>query len=458
MLKYLVFLSVLFSTSWSSLVDYGSLVSDKINEVDVVSALSSTTLTPIFAGSNAAANGATIVATKNASPAGTTIWVSPGAYTISETIAKHGVNWWFSPGAIVTGTNCSIFDDTNAETDFIVGGQGKFITNRTVVSLRHASSTVVMDCISVESTATNVYGAIGTSSQHGTLYINASECIKSAYDGVLVDGGLWFITTPYMWADDNCFEVTGGAVYANIDYAKSNQAVIMEAIYGIWHIKKIETVNGSCALLTGGGGMVIFDQMIANGSGSAVSFNGACTLKGGTIQSTSASYPAIFLEGSDGVLDSVKVISAGTYSIDGAEEQTVTLQGTIEVNTPFNMANIIVEGNAVVINSTKGTAKHFNTEYVRNSITISNSTYNLQHETLVFLNGADGAATAVLPTSPDEGMTYTFVGLDDNNACTIDRNGKLINNSASNKGLAIGESLTLSYDGIQWWISGSYVP
>lgn len=73
----------------------------------------------------------TLSAAKAAASAGDTIRVFPGSYTVTESLAKDGVNWDFAPGSTVTKSNDSdvigIWDDADAQMSYAVRGFGTFL-------------------------------------------------------------------------------------------------------------------------------------------------------------------------------------------------------------------------------------------------------------------------------------------------------------------------------------------
>ena len=74
----------------------------------------------------------------------------------------------------------------------------------------------------------------------------------------------------------------------------------------------------------------------------------------------------------------------------------------------------------------------------------------VQHTLL--LDGSSNTATVNLDAAPVEGQVYNFKCTDDTNTCTVGRNGKAIDGDASDVTLIEDESVTLQYDGTEWWI------
>ena len=68
---------------------------------------------------------------------------------------------------------------------------------------------------------------------------------------------------------------------------------------------------------------------------------------------------------------------------------------------------------------------------------------------------ADGASNTVaiqLPAAPKTGQIFNIKCKNSDNTVTVDRNSKLIDGDASDLTLIKSESVTLQYDGTEWWI------
>lgn len=89
---------------------------------------------------------------------------------------------------------------------------------------------------------------------------------------------------------------------------------------------------------------------------------------------------------------------------------------------------------------------------VRN-IETKDDDYELTHSDYTIL--ADGSSNTVaisLPTSPTDGQVFCIKSIDATFACTIDRNGKLIDGAANNLNLALNVSRTLQYSLSHGWV------
>lgn len=109
----------------------------------------------------------TLAAAVAAAQAGDTIHVRPGAYVVTNTIAKNGVNWYGEPGASITktdGISTGIFDDDGVARSFTVGGYFDLLGfesgatwTRTygLVAARHVDSDIRVFCRSMYAESTD---------------------------------------------------------------------------------------------------------------------------------------------------------------------------------------------------------------------------------------------------------------------------------------------------------------
>lgn len=69
----------------------------------------------------------------------------------------------------------------------------------------------------------------------------------------------------------------------------------------------------------------------------------------------------------------------------------------------------------------------------------------------VLCDSSANAITVTLPASPDKGRIYNIKNIDDTNGVTVSGNGKNIDGSSSYI-LADKASMSIHYDGTEWWI------
>jgi hypothetical protein len=139
----------------SGVLDAQKLAAGDATEQAAVRALLAVEGGPIFVKTTAGLNVqyATLALAKAAALAGQSIYVGPGSYTITASLAKNGVNWDFALGATVSRTDNTaeaIWDDGNTAMTFTVTGEGDFsrstsnATNADIIRLRHASSDIAI--------------------------------------------------------------------------------------------------------------------------------------------------------------------------------------------------------------------------------------------------------------------------------------------------------------------------
>jgi hypothetical protein len=305
------------------------------------------------------ARGASLVAAKTAAASGDTIHVGPGAYAITEALAKNGVNWHFDAGATVTATGAGIWDDGGSAMSFTVSGDGNFISNQYVVSPMHASSVLVIHCQSMYCTAKNTYGAIGgggVGGPKGMAFITATKELKAEYDTILTNGtgGTFYITCPYMWAADNCVE-SSNTLYLNIDKMESDgNSVINGGLNGYWRVKELYTTGSVGVNIPSGTGILDFDLIQAANVGVEVQ-GGTWTLKNGIIKQTGiGDTAAIGVESDEGfTLQNVSLIAnaSANYAITSyGDAYPVNFKGVIHGNKPLDPA-LVVSGAGIYYDS-----------------------------------------------------------------------------------------------------------
>lgn len=191
----------------------------------------------------------TTEAARDAATTGDTIYVRPGSYTVTSSLAKNGVNWNFQPGASVTRsdyTQTGIWDDGGAAMSFVVAGSGDFVRTNdgqsdedlilSVVNVENASSVIHITCNSIylddqleesEGHAVNVL--------NGELHLRAVTItgIGNISAGVFV--ACWW-ENGAMFIDADRISGLIYGVYTNVDVAPTGDMYIradeIEAVLG----------------------------------------------------------------------------------------------------------------------------------------------------------------------------------------------------------------------------------
>lgn len=74
-----------------------------------------------------------------------------------------------------------------------------------------------------------------------------------------------------------------------------------------------------------------------------------------------------------------------------------------------------------------------------------------QNNYTLLVDTSGNAVTITLPASPNTGQVYNVKCIDDTNTCTVAGNGNNIDGAASIT-LVLHETVTVQYDGTEWWI------
>lgn len=139
--------------------------------------------------------------------------------TISSSLGKDGVNWWFAAVTITTtSAGVSVWDDGGAAKSFVVGGHGRFTTSNAIVcDFSHASSDVSITCNSIASldVALNARPAVQIVSSKLNLFVE-KEIESAGYDALVVQGGTLNVTTHDIIAEESVVEASGSGALINI--------------------------------------------------------------------------------------------------------------------------------------------------------------------------------------------------------------------------------------------------
>lgn len=117
-------------------------------------------------------------AAQTAATTGDTIYVRPGAYTTSG-IGKNGVNWYFAPGAVVTGP----IRDGGVAMVFTISGFGTFTTAGNAVESTAATGTT----INVKANSITSTGGSGVY-QSGTNTVSVESLVTGTTGATCVNG------------------------------------------------------------------------------------------------------------------------------------------------------------------------------------------------------------------------------------------------------------------------------
>lgn len=123
----------------------------------------------------------TLNAAKIAASSGDIIYVGPGSYTPTSSLAKNGVNWSFSLGCAINATDFFIFDTTSGSFTFSVFGRADFFTNQVIgsagtLAANNSGSNIHLEARSITNTTKSGNSDTGSSCiqcSNGTIRIYA---------------------------------------------------------------------------------------------------------------------------------------------------------------------------------------------------------------------------------------------------------------------------------------------
>ncbi len=315
---------------------------------------------------NDGARGAIIVAAQAAAVNGETIQVGVGTFTITTSLGKNGVNWFFYPGAHVKSTTVSIWNDNATDMTFAIYGQGTFSSNgQPCVSLTGLGTDVILIGRKVFAEGSACGGVKMQSS--AKLNIQMSESIISSdYDGIYTEGdNTVYFDTPLLQGNDGALalegeaetvrgqamRIVGGSLQAGssaLQFNSSDHDLIVKAG------KIIAGANG-LAISNFLEGTVeaneVIGRIVMGGSGGS---SRETRLVGAKVDSTGAlsiSSSSIIVQG-DCVLENVRLVSgaSATNSIESTSDN-VTVVGVLGMNKSPD-ADTIFAGGPVYVSAT----------------------------------------------------------------------------------------------------------
>lgn len=247
---------------------------------------------------------ATLGAAKSAASSGDTILVGPGSYSITASLAKNGVNWWFSPGASVMRSDDNaegIWDDGGSAMQFTVDGAGDFTQRNFVgfnaINCSHADSVIVIRVRNLTSHADGDGNVNLINSSAGKLFVSFNEalCDDGGAGGGGDNHGVWWLNGEMhvegkrLYCPTGGYYGVGGSVsatptgdgFVNIDEIVSDQAPIYttsgtDTAAALWvrtQVAKNVGASGLGVVASGNNRLYvtaqkIFGTVACNGSGS----------------------------------------------------------------------------------------------------------------------------------------------------------------------------------------------
>lgn len=311
---------------------------------------------PFTAADTDGDRGTKIVNAQTAAADGDTIKVY-GDATLTSTLGKDGVNWWFAPGATLTTASDELFSDGNAEQDFRITGHGNFVSTLAGTPLifpddDDSNWLIECDTIHHQGTATNSPAL----KLDGTTRIHARESIISdKYDACWVQSGTHYVKTPYLRGmitdngvdNGNALEFSGGTGYIEADLMTSYgpvmevQVAVSSTVFRV-KSKKMEAYSGGTGIVlqmdvsTVGAfdGVIECPDMVGRIVHTATG-TGAKKLRivGARIDSSSLAAATLTLNGAGIILENCTLVmkASETYAITASAAQTLTVVGDLTI-------------------------------------------------------------------------------------------------------------------------------
>lgn len=280
----------------------------------------------------------TLELARDAATLGDTIYVNPGTYTVTTTVtnglAKNGVNWYFEPGAVVNkATIGDIFNDTTFNVPMHVFGEGTFnktgltgtiFTSNTALdfNFEHYSSTnSTSHCFVFNTNAKNVVikvfnstssaGCVILPSAYGRLVVNF-QTLKSTSSNVIGTG----LNQVKMFLNGNLIQSTTSVAISSIWNYSDVVANVTNTI-GVTYGYSLSnnnptnlTINGNTTGIQASAGNIYMNGYCGNlNSTGAISFLGGQI---GTISGCTAGYIKTGWTNDGGMIS----ISGGVVELD----------------------------------------------------------------------------------------------------------------------------------------------
>jgi len=291
----------------------------------------------------------TLMAAVTDATAGYTIIVRPGTYDFEgNTLLKNNVNWYFMPGAIISGTALSsetMFTDNSGAITSNITGYGQFIDTlggvSKILDILNADSNIYFECQSAIVGNGDIDQTISVTD--GVVNANIRGNVESLnYDAIVVTGGTLNLTADLLLGS-SAGGVEGNGVEIDSGYVNIRCREIRS--------KGIYDVAGSSDAISYGGGTVIIEANViselADGLHIHNTIAGTLAIRG---KITSTSRTAVsFLSGAtnkDIILQSTLVSNTSFDSIDAPAAQTVVSYGAF-ANRVYD-ANITINGTITI--------------------------------------------------------------------------------------------------------------
>ena len=308
---------------------------------------------------------ATLEAAEAVAVSGDVIHVAPGSYSLTNSLGKDGVDWWFAPSAVVTGSYKVFHADAMS---FGVYGKGEFYQTEDHGAVNAAAlwmdndSTVVFECKTLSAAGA---GAAAVSVEYSTsqsLTVRCDLLNSSAYDAVvwIADDGLLDLEARTVTCAHQVLEVneTSSAMPMRMRLGRVVVSGTQTALYtqsapkcdivveSLTVTNSTEGLLGTSALQCAGNHVFELRSVVGAGDlwmGSQGRLRNSRISTDGSIIVNSSTVPL--------TLENVVFDTTADYSITSAVPHTVNVVGTLTLNKPVH-SNVTIAGGVVVYTNT----------------------------------------------------------------------------------------------------------
>ena len=322
----------------------------------------------------------TIAEAWTAASAGDTIVVYPGAWSSNTTFSGKDVNWYFMPGASMTGSFS--WGDAASTRIVTIGGYGEFSGTGTKFNVANASSVYNVTCKSISTSNVAIQHTTGTGTYNVSDEItssNGSTCYIDGAADVTINAKDITNTRNSTVTTFNIRPTFTGTLSVNADYISANSTSAANVIVweqvgstgtAIFNVKdkiiSLGSASNACICLRGGASFT-FNGNIDGGVGRAIqttnagnsdiTHNGNATNDGTTtlVDLTNTGASTIRLNGEYTSANQYTITQNGSGSTLHIKGRVVNSEGTAIQKAGVyvdNQTATIIEDATIVVNAT----------------------------------------------------------------------------------------------------------
>lgn len=228
-----------------------------------------------------AARGTALITAQTAAISGDVILVGAGTYTITTSLGKNGVNYYFEVGSTVNSTTVNIFSDGGSAISFNVDGFGTFTNSSATVNMMNvlrltAGSTVKMQ---FQSATASTGAAFYLSHASASAKVHFFDTVTSSDGTFDIGSGGTYVLSGYkaISTGSQVFDISAGTVTSHIRHLEASAAIVSETDAGgtvnIYNAHLVD--NGAMGIaLDGGGTTSLYNCTVFSGASPVLQVNG----------------------------------------------------------------------------------------------------------------------------------------------------------------------------------------